>query len=583
VGGPPGRVAGLPDDERMAQRVDVIPPTEGAPFAIRDVTVLDGTGTEPYIGDVVVDAGGRLAYVGPSSTSSRHAPGVAPEEVIEGAGLAVAPGFVDLHSHSDLYTLFREALYGPPIGDSPKLVQGCTAQVFGQDGISAAPVSDDDLEDHMAFLTGLDGSIPEKYWTWRSFGEYLAAVRASSATRTALLVGHATIRRLVMGDAAREPSAEELAAMQEALATALDEGGRGFSSGLVYVPAAYATTDEVAALCEVVAARGLPFFVHVRSESDLVLEATDEVIEVAARTGCHLHYSHVKTAGRDNWGKAQAILDRVEAARSSGVTISADVHPYVAGSTSAIVLLPPWVQEGGHEHAIERLGSAEVRARLRDQLMKDTTSWDNWWRFSDGWEGLRVARSRRPELVGLSFAEVIAAAHVSDPLSQEGFDVVFDLLASERLGMSLVSFNNVERNVARFMAQPYTSIGTDAVVDHGGHPHPRLHGTFPRVLGRFVRELGVLSLPEAVRKVTSQAAAVVGWDGVVGSLEGGMPADLVLFDPAVVEDRATFEDPFEFPVGIEGVFVGGRRLVAGGDLIPGADVVAGEPERPAPA
>lgn len=559
--------------------MDVSPQREGPPFAIRGATVLDGTGSEPFIGDVVVDADGRLSYVGPSSTAAKHAPGVAPEEVIEGAGLAVAPGFVDLHSHSDLYTLFREALYGPPIGDSPKLAQGCTAQVFGQDGISAAPVSDDDLENHMAFLAGLDGSIPAQYWTWRSFGEYLAAVRASSATRTALLVGHATIRRLVMGDAAREPSDDELAAMQEALARALDEGGRGFSSGLVYVPAAYATTEEVAALCEVVTARGLPFFVHVRSESDLVLEATDEVIEVAARTGCHLHYSHVKTAGRDNWPKAEGILRRIEAARASGVEISADVHPYVAGSTSAIVLLPPWVQEGGHDKAIARLGSAEVRARLRDQLLHDTTSWDNWWRFSDGWEGLRVARSRRPELVGRSFAEVIGAAHVADPLSQEGFDVVFELLASENLGMSLVSFNNVEENVARFMAQPYTSIGTDAVVDHGGHPHPRLHGTFPRVLGRFVRQLGVLSLPEAVRKVTSQAAAVVGWEGVLGAIAPSMPADLVLFDPEVIEDRATFEDPFEFPVGIEGVFVGGRRLVAGGDLVPGADLVAGEPGR----
>jgi N-acyl-D-amino-acid deacylase len=548
-------------------------PINVPPFAVRGVTVIDGTGSEPYVGDVVVDANGTISFVGPASRGGVASGG----PVVDGGGLALAPGFVDLHSHSDLYTLFREALYGPPIGDSPKLVQGCTAQVFGQDGISAAPVSDGDLEDHMAFLAGLDGSIPEEYWTWRSFGEYLAAIRASSATRTALLVGHSTIRRLVMGGAAREPTAAELTEMQGALDEALAAGGRGFSTGLVYVPAAYATTDEVAALCEVVAARGLPFFVHVRSESDLVVEATDEIIDVAARTGCHLHYSHVKTAGRGNWPKAQLILDRIDAARGAGVTISADVHPYVAGSTSAIVLLPPWLQDGGIDQAIGRLGDPAVRARVRQQLLSDTTSWDNWWRFSDGWEGLRVARSSRPDLVGRSFAEVIGASHVADPLSQEGFDVIFELLAAERLGMSLVSFNNVEENVAKFMAQPYTSIGTDAVVDHGGHPHPRLHGTFPRVLGRFVRDLGVLELPEAVRKITSQAAAVVGWQGVLGELREGLPADLVLFDPEVISDRATFEDPFEFPVGIEGVFVGGRRLVAGGALIPGADVVAGEP------
>jgi len=538
---------------------------------VRGATIIDGTEGASITGDVVVDDAGLITSVGPAL---RQAPfDVA--STVDGAGYVLAPGFIDLHSHSDLYTLFRDSPGTPPIGDSPKLVQGCTAQVFGQDGISAAPVSEDDIGDHMAFLAGLDGTIPDEAWTWRAFADYHRAVTASSTTRTALLVGHATIRRLVMGDIAREASAADIEAMQQVLATALDEGGQGFSTGLVYVPAAYATTDEVAALCEVVAARQLPFFVHVRSESDGVVEATDEVLEIAARTGCHLHYSHIKAAGRDNWHKASVLIERIAAAREAGVSISADVHPYIAGSTSAIVLLPPWVQDGGHEAAIARLSDPGVRAKLRLQLMEDTTSWDNWWRFSDGWSGLKVARSRRPELVGRSFAEVISAAGVSDLASKEAFDAIFDLLVNENLGMSLVSFNNVEENVARFMSQPYTSIGTDAVVDHGGHPHPRLHGTFPRVLGRFVRELGALSLEEAVRKVTSQAAAVVGWAGVLGEIRPGLPADLVLFDRDVIADRATFESPWEYPVGIEGVWVGGWRVVQDGDLTPGADVVAG--------
>ncbi len=540
---------------------------------IRGATVIDGTDADPFEADVVVGDDGSIVSVG---APSRKAPS-AVASTVDGIGLVLAPGFVDLHSHSDLYTLVRELPGAPPIGDSPKLVQGCTAQVFGQDGISAAPVVDGDLEDHMGFLAGLDGSIPTEAWTWRSFGEYRRAVRAASSTRTALLVGHATIRRLVMGDVAREAAASDIAAMQEALARALDEGGAGFSTGLVYVPAAYATTDEVAALCEVVAARDLPFFVHVRSESDRVLEATDEVLEIAARTGCHLHYSHIKTAGRDNWHKAAAMLEHIGAAQAAGVSISADVHPYVAGSTSAIVLLPPWVQDGGHEAAIARLSDPQIRARLRTQLMEDTTSWDNWWRFSDGWSGLKVARCSKPELVGRSFAEVIAAAGVGDLGSQEAFDTIFALLAAEDLAMSLVSFNNVEANVARFMAQSYTSIGTDAVVDHGGHPHPRLHGTFPRVLGRFVRELGTLSLPEAVRKVTSRAARVVGWQGMLGEIRPGLPGDLVLFDPDVIADRATFESPWEYPVGIEGVWVGGYRVVERGELTGDSDIVAGAP------
>ncbi len=548
-------------------------PAEAAPLWIRNTTVVDGTGRDTFVGDVVVDGDGVLVSVGPPQA---HPPfDVA--TVVDGTGLALAPGFVDLHSHSDLYTVYRERPGSPPIGDSPKLVQGCTAQVFGQDGISAAPVSAEDMEDHIAFLAGLDGVIPREAWTWRTFAEYRQAVRQSSATRTALLVGHATIRRLVMGDVAREANEDEIERMQAALAQALDEGASGFSSGLVYVPAAYASTEEVAALCQVVAARHLPFFVHVRSESDRVVEATDEVLEVSARTGCHLHYSHIKAAGSANWHKASALLDHVAAARESGVSVSADVHPYVAGSTSAIVLLPPWVQDGGHEAAIARLRDPAVRSRLRRQLLEDGTSFDNWWKFSDGWSGLQVARCRQKYLVGKSFTEVISSTGVSDLESQEAFDVVFDLLANENLGMSLVSFNNVEVNVVRFLSQEYTSIGTDAVVDHGGHPHPRLHGTFPRLLGRYVRLLGTLSLPEAVHKVTGKAAKVVGWDGVLGEIRPGLPGDLVLFDPDVIADRATFESPWEYPVGIEGVWVGGRRVVEGGGLAAGADIVAGEP------
>jgi N-acyl-D-amino-acid deacylase len=539
-------------------------------FCVRGATVIDGTGADPEVADVEVDTHGRIARVtsgAPGKTGL--APGTA---IVDGAGLVLAPGFIDLHSHSDLYTVVRED-GGTPIGDAPKLLQGCTAQVFGQDGISAAPVSDEDLEDHAAFLAGLDGSIARDLWTWRSFGEYLASVRASSATRTAALVGHATIRRLVMGDDARGATDREIEEMQAALVRAFDEGACGFSSGLVYVPAAYADTEEVAALCEVVAARDLPFFVHVRSESDRVVEATDEVIEIAARTGCHLHYSHIKAAGRHNWHKAALLIDRIEAARGAGVRISADVHPYIAGSTSAIVLLPPWVQDGGHEATLRHLHDPTVRARIRRQLIEDTTSWDNWWVFSDGWRGLRVARSRRPEMVGRSFTDIIEGAGVRDLQSQAAFDVIFDLLASENLGMSLISFNNVEENVASFMSQPYCSIGTDAVVDHGGHPHPRLHGTFPRVLGRFVRELGSFSLTEAIRKMTSQAAAVVGWEGLLGEIRPGLPADLVLFDPLTIADQATFEAPRELPLGIEAVWVGGERVVERKDIV--ADVVAG--------
>ena len=241
-------------------------------------------------------------------------------------------------------------------------------------------MSDEDLEDHAAFLAGLDGSIARGLWTWRSFGEYLA-VRSCKLRHP-----HRRPRRPRDHPAARDGRRGEGAHRSARSSTCRRPSSAPSTKEPVDSPPASSTcrpltptTEEVAALCEVVAARDLPFFVHVRSESDRVVEATDEVIDVAARTGCHLHYSHIKAAGRHNWHKAAVLIDRIEAARGAGVRVSADVHPYVAGSTTAIVLLPPWVQDGGHEATLRRLHDPSVRARIRRQLIEDTTSWDNWW------------------------------------------------------------------------------------------------------------------------------------------------------------------------------------------------------------
>jgi N-acyl-D-amino-acid deacylase len=534
--------------------------TAPPPVLIRGVDVVDGTGGDPFVADVRVE-GGVVVGVGPSLTST---PG---DTVVDGDGLALAPGFVDLHSHSDLYTLVPAGAPGT-VGDGPKLLQGCTTQVFGQDGISAAPVHRHDVDEFTRFLAGLDGEIDRSRWTWSSFGEYLAAVRRGSTTRTAGLVGHATVRRYVMGMANRPPTGDELQTMQAVVADALDQGAAGFSTGLVYVPAAFATTEEVTALCEVAAGRDKPFFVHVRSESEHVVEATDEVIEVAARSGVHLHYSHIKTAGERNWGKASTMLAQLEAAASSGVRVTADIHPYIAGSSTSIVLLPPWLQDGTMADIAATLADPAVRERVRGQMLADVDSWDNWYDFSGGWEGLRVAGARRGDLVGSTFADLIRRSGVADIESPAAFDVVFDLLASEAFGVTLISFNNVEANVARFFAQPYTSVGSDGVVNPGGLPHPRLYGTFPRVLGRLVREQGVVSLPEAVRKMTSQAAEIVGLGDRIGRVAVGRPADLVLFDPATIIDRATYEEPRRPGEGVTAVWVGGRLVAEAGRSAP---------------
>ncbi len=534
--------------------------TNAPPVVIRSASVLDGSGADPVVADVRT-AGGVI---------ERIAPGITPvegDEVVDAGGLTLAPGFVDLHSHSDLYTV-QPVDAGAPVGDEPKLIQGCTVQVFGQDGLSAAPVREDDLDDFRRSIAGLDGDIDRSLWTWRSFGEYLAAVRRGSTTRAAGLVGHSTLRRFVMGMDNRPPTLDELSEMQAVLAESLDAGAAGISTGLVYVPAAFADTDELVALCEVAAARGKPFFVHVRSESEHLLEATDEVIEVAQRSGVHLHYSHIKAAGKRNWDKAGELVERLQHAADSGVKLTADLHPYIAGSSTATVLVPPWALEGGPDAALRRLSDTAVRDRIRTQLLTDVDTWDNWYDFSSGWGGIRIAGARRPGVLGKSFARFIQDEGVEDLTSPAAFDLVFDLLVEEQLGVTLISFNGLEDNVMKFFSQPYVGVGSDGVVNPDGLPHPRLYGTFGRVLGRLVREHGVVDLAEAVRRMTSHAARIVGLGDTAGTLAVGRPADLVLFDANTVLDRATYEEPRLAPIGVHRVWLGGRTVARNGVIEP---------------
>ena len=544
-----------------------------APLLVRGATVLDGTGTDGVAADALL-RDGVVAALGPGLPRE---PGVA---VVDGTGLVLAPGFIDMHSHSDLYTLVPAA-GGLRVGDDPKLLQGVTAQVFGQDGISMAPVGDHDVDAYADYVAGLDGFLDPAAWTWRGVGEYLDTLRRRSATRVAGLVGHSTVRRLVMGMEARPPRPEELEAMRAAVDRAMREGALGLSTGLVYAPAAYASTDELVALAEVVAQHRGRLFIHVRNESHLVLEATEEALEVARRSGVHLHYSHIKTAGQANWHRVGQMLEMIDDYRRRGVVVTCDIHPYVAGSTTATVLLPPWILTDGPPGALRQLADPAVRARVRTQLLEDTTSWDNWWVFSGGWDGLRIAGvsqgSPNTALQGRPLGQLIAAAGVTDPLGPAGFDVLFDLLVQERLQMSLISFNNIEGNIARFIGQPFCSVGSDALVNPGGHPHPRLYGCFPRVLRAFVREQGVLSLPEAVHAMTGRAAAAIGRPEL-GRVAVGAPADLVLFDPQTVADRATYEAPRTPPTGIQQVWIGGRTVAqAGRVLAPAPD----QPSAPA--
>jgi N-acyl-D-amino-acid deacylase len=346
--------------------------------------------------------------------------------------------------------------------------------------------------------------------------------------------------------------------MQDVLRGALRDGAYGLSTGLIYPPCCYSDTRELIALCQVAAEAKTPIVVHLRSESDRLLEALEEMFEVGVRSGVHVHVSHFKIAGKNNWPKLSRVKDAVAAASRRGIRVTADQYPYIAGSTMMGAILPPWVHAGGPEQALERLASPEQRARMKAQLLEPgEVDWDNFWKWS-GPEGIVIAdipSGRHPERIGKTVAQA-ALAEQRDPV-----DFAFDLLQSERLGVAMVSFSQSEDVVEALMREPYVNACTDGLL--GGRPHPRAFGTYPRILGKYVRERGVLSLEAAVRKLSGLAADAFGFHDH-GYLTAGKRADVVLFDAQRVMDTATFEEPMQYPRGIEHVLVGGQWAVKDG-------------------
>src|SRR5882672_2345724 len=505
--------------------------------------LVDGTGAPARVADVGI-RGARIAAVG----SSLSAP-----EVIDCAGHVVCPGFIDTHSHSDVKVLADPLL---PM----KVRQGITLEVFGQDGISVAPVRPEDRATWKQKLSGLLGDFGVE-WDWSTVREYLARVaRAGPAPDVAYLVPHGAIRQCVVGGGDRRADAAALSAMQDLLRESLAQGACGLSTGLIYPPCCYADTEELIALGRVLAEVSRPLVVHMRSESDRILEALDEMIRVARESGCPVHISHLKVAGRENWPRAGEVTRRLEEGRRAGLRLTADQYPYVAGSTLLGAILPPWAHDGGTEATLARLGDPEARKRMKVMMADPAPAdWDNFWKWS-GPEGILVAdiaSGRHPEWLGKTLAEV-ARLRGQDP-----FEATFDLLREEGMGVAMVSFSQDEGVVEQFLRLPFVNVCTDGLL--GGRPHPRAYGTYPRVLGRYVRERATLPLEEAIRKMTSQAAEAFGFADH-GLVAEGLRANLVVFDAARVADRASFEDPVQFPLGVRDVFVGGEPVVRDGEM-----------------
>ena len=511
-------------------------------LVLKGGTVVDGSGNAGFAADVGV-SGDRIAALGTAFAGTL---------TLDCSGHVVCPGFIDAHSHSDVKLLADPSL---PM----KVRQGITLEVLGQDGISVAPVRPGDREGWRQKLAGLLGDFGVA-WDWSSVAEYLRrVVAAGPAPDVAYLAPHGAIRQWVMGGGDRRASEAEAAAMQELLRESISEGACGMSTGLIYPPCCYADTQELILLGRVLAASGRPLVVHMRSESDRVLEAVSEMVRVAEASGCAVQISHLKIAGRRNWPRAEEMVALVEEARGRGLRITADQYPYVAGSTLLGAILPPWAHDGGIDATLARLRDLATRRRMRAAMTDSAPAeWDNFWQWG-GPEGIVVAdipSGRHPEWLGQTLAQVAALAG-KDPV-----DAALDLLLEERMGVAMVSFSQDETVVERFLRLPWASVCTDGLL--GGRPHPRAYGTYPRILGRYVRERRTIGLEEAVRKMTSQAAAAFGFEGV-GLVREGYRANLVVFDPATVADRASFEDPVQFPVGVRDVFVGGQGIVREGE------------------
>lgn len=501
-------------------------------------TVVDGTGARRRTADLAV-ADGRIVAVGPDAAAPAT-------RTLALDGLVLAPGFVDIHTHVD-FTLPRYPRAASMVR------QGVTTLVGGNCGFSPFPVAagrEDDLRDLGAFIdAGLD-------WTWSDAEGYLAHLEALPlACNVAQLVGHGSLRVAVLGFDRRQPTPFELDRMRGHVDDALVAGAVGLSTGLVYVPCSHASTSEVVALAEVAARYGRIFSTHVRSEGDGVVAAVAEALEIGGAAGVAVQLSHHKAMGRDNWGTVDQTLGMLDAARDRGLDVAADQYPYIAASTTLSTLLPAWARDDGLDGMLAILADADAREALARQVAAGASDYDLEQVMISA-----VPQGRNAAVAGRMLVDIARAA------GEQPIDSVLRLLAEERDQVQMVIFGMDERDVRTVMAHPQVAIASDGwTLDpaEGGVPHPRSYGTYARVLGRYVRDDGVLTLEDAVRKMTSLPASRLGLRNR-GTVRTGARADLVAFDPATVADRATFDAPHRFAAGVHHVIVNGQLVIDDG-------------------
>ncbi len=513
---------------------------------IRGGTIYDGTGGRPFVGDVAI-RGDSIAAIG--RVTGRG------DAEISARGLAVAPGFINMLSWA------TESLLEDGRSHSD-IRQGVTLEVFGE-GWSMGPINESMRRDMIESQGDLKFDVP-----WTTLGEYLDhLVQRGISPNVASFVGATTVRIHELGHENRRPTPEELDRMRALVRAAMEEGALGVGSSLIYAPAAYARTDELIALAEVAGDHGGMYISHIRNEGNRLLEAVNELIAIASEAEVPAEIYHLKASGRHNWPRMDSVIARVEYARASGLKITADMYTYPAGSTGLDATMPPWVQEGGHRAWVTRLRDPAIRARVADEMRNEGNAFDNMFINAGGGAGILLVGFRQDSLkylTGKTLAEVAALRGTSPE------ETAMDLVIQDDSRVDCVFFLMSEENVRKAIALPWVSFGSDASsqapegVFLRSSTHPRAYGNFARVLGRYVRDEGLISLAEAVRRLTVLPAQNLGI-ARRGALAPGRFADLAIFDSEQIRDHATFERPQQFATGMVHVFVNGVQVLKDGE------------------
>ncbi|HKE30172.1 MAG TPA: D-aminoacylase [Candidatus Angelobacter sp.] len=513
---------------------------------VRNGHIIDGTGSPWYSGDLGI-RDGKIAAIGNLAQA-------AGTRTIDAHGLVVAPGFIDMLGQSELTVLVNPRL-------PSKIFQGITTEITGEGG-SVAPLNDAIIKaDHLSYEHLK--IAPD----WRTFPQYFARLeRQGLGINLASYVGATQVRRMILGDEKRSPSAAELEQMKALVRQAMQDGAVGLSTSLQYAPAPYATTDELIALATEAGKYGGIYATHMRSEGDAISAAIEEAVRIGREAHIPVEIWHIKAAGRPNWGRMPEIIAQIEQARASGVDLSANTYAYPAWFNCFSAFIPPWAHDGGEEKLVERLKDPALRARIRKEMETPSSDWDNEWHEVPGPEAILVSVVQNPKLLPLQGKTI---AQVARLWNKDPIDTIFDLLIEDHAFTYVAVFGMSEADVALALTQPWVSVDNDSqgTAPDGllgqEHPHPRAYGTFPRILRKYVREEKKLSLEEAIRKFTALPAQRMRLIDR-GVLKAGMWADVVIFDPQTVTDRATFEKPNALSEGMQFVLVNGIPVIDGG-------------------